>query len=154
MFSCNEMAAIPVKVLVSVCWFSVYCGVDGVVGSWGDLGVQKWNGAIRAWFFHCELYVWYCVLPYGWPGCHLQTLAKGGGEGCCYWLLPQTLVSNEGTNMGNPWLHHGSVHNTYLERESKCFWDRTPVRWLFVGLTFVSFVVVWSPVIVLVEQCL
>ena len=48
MFGCNEKVAVPMEILVSVCWFSVYCGVDGVVGSQCNLGVQNWNGAISA----------------------------------------------------------------------------------------------------------
>ena len=56
-FGCNEMVAVPMQVLISVCWFPVYFGVVVVVLSWCDLGVQKWNGAIYTCLFHCELYV-------------------------------------------------------------------------------------------------
>ena len=33
LFDCNEMVAVPIEVLISVCWFPVYLGVDGVVWS-------------------------------------------------------------------------------------------------------------------------
>ena len=34
LYGCNEMVAVPVAVLISVYWFPVYNGVDGVVWSW------------------------------------------------------------------------------------------------------------------------
>ena len=41
-----------------MCWLSVNCGDEGVVGSWCDLGVQEGKRPILTWFLHCELYAW------------------------------------------------------------------------------------------------
>ena len=30
MFGCKAVVTVPVKVLISACWFSAYCGVDGM----------------------------------------------------------------------------------------------------------------------------
>ena len=38
LFCCDEMVAVPMQVLVSVCCFSVNCYVEVMVGSYGDKG--------------------------------------------------------------------------------------------------------------------
>ena len=56
------MIAIPVQVLVCVCWFSVDCSCEGVVGLQGDQGVQERKCALLCWLFYCELDVWILVV--------------------------------------------------------------------------------------------
>ena len=52
------MVAIPMQVLISMCWFSVYCSVDGdCFGPGVTLVSKKGMEPICAWLFHCELYV-------------------------------------------------------------------------------------------------
>ena len=41
LFSCDVVVAIPVKILVCVGGFSVYCGAEGVVWLDGDESVQE-----------------------------------------------------------------------------------------------------------------
>ena len=40
-FGCNEMIAVPVEILIGMCWFFVHCGDLSVVGTRGNQSVQE-----------------------------------------------------------------------------------------------------------------
>ena len=43
LFSCDLVVAVPMKVLICVGGFPVYCGAEGVVWFYGDKRVQEWK---------------------------------------------------------------------------------------------------------------
>ena len=48
------MATVPIQVVISVGWFSVYRGMYGVVWIGKTFGIQEWDTTIIAKGFHCE----------------------------------------------------------------------------------------------------
>ena len=83
---------------------------------------------------------------------NLNQRLRGGGQIGGLWLqaLPWTGWLWGGW-WGNPWLHHGPVHSTYLGRGSRYFWGRNLGVWQFGEWTFESFGEVLGPVWAFVE---
>ena len=51
------MMAVPMQILVCVCWLSLDSGLESAIFIWCDQHIQKGDGAIFTGFFRCELYV-------------------------------------------------------------------------------------------------
>ena len=105
-------------------WFPVNLCVNGVVGAWCNLGVQNGvessvpgSSIVNCMLGYCELSS--CVLCSALWITRVSSTNLTQRCGGCEVLL-RALTSNFSMNRlairglrGNPWLHHGHVHNTY-----------------------------------------
>ena len=51
------MMAVPMQILVCVCWLSIDSGVESALFIWYDQHIKKGYGTIITGFFKCELNV-------------------------------------------------------------------------------------------------